>query len=104
MVLGTASCETVSPSNLGRPHMRGGHAGERRHRTNSTHCTALDGSGQLAGGAALAGRSSLTWPSPVPIISGMPGESLHAEVEALRARLQSTVDGQLDEFLTRVES
>ena len=34
----------------------------------------------------------------------MPGESLHAAVEALRARLQSTLDGELTELQTRVES
>ena len=34
----------------------------------------------------------------------MPGESLHAAVEALRARLQSDLDAQLAEFQTRLES
>jgi len=34
----------------------------------------------------------------------MPGESLHAAVEALRTRLQSTLDGELTEWQTRVES
>ncbi len=34
----------------------------------------------------------------------MPGESLHAAVEALRARLQSDLDTQLAEFQTRLES
>jgi len=60
--------------------------------------------GQLSGSVALAGRSSLTWPSRVPIISGMPGDSLHAAVEALRTRLQSDLDAQLAELQTRLES
>jgi hypothetical protein len=34
----------------------------------------------------------------------MPGDSLHAEVEALRARLQSHLDAQLAEFRTRLDA
>src|SRR6478735_3970049 len=34
----------------------------------------------------------------------MPGDSLHADVEALRARLQSHLDAQLAEFRTRLDA